>query len=63
VWLNGVQQNAAASALGLSSSGTSVRLGNNTAGDGAFTGSLGEVRIYDRALAPSEIWDIYSGNG
>ena len=63
IWMNGVQQAAAATALGLSNPGSSVRFGNNAASDGAFTGSLGEVRIYDRALAPSEIWDIYTGNG
>ncbi|HEY3910388.1 MAG TPA: hypothetical protein VGM07_10895 [Stellaceae bacterium] len=40
-----------------------MRLGNNTLGDGALTGSLSETRIYDRALAPAEIWDIYTGNG
>lgn len=64
VWVNGVLGAEAASSFVLGTGiGQPVQFGNNSGGDGAMTGSIGDVRLYDRALAPSEIWDIYTGNG
>jgi hypothetical protein len=38
-------------------------LGRRNDGTVYHDGRLGELRIYDRVLAASEVWDVYQGNG
>jgi Concanavalin A-like lectin/glucanases superfamily len=40
-----------------------VIVGRRNNGTGYHAGLIGETRLYNRALAPSEVWDIYTGNG
>ena len=42
--------------------GSSVCLGNNFAGQFNFDGTLGTIRVYDRALSAVEIAQIYNAS-
>ena len=55
LYVNGTQVAAVASSGKLSQSGQPLRFGGNTVFSEWFSGTLDEIRIYNRALTPAEI--------
>ena len=58
-YLDGVLVSVETSALTLFVGNTYVQLGTYDHGSYWFDGSLDEVRVYNRALTPSEVWEEY----
>ncbi len=66
LYLDGVLIGSAAQTGAIVASAQSLYFGtdeNHTTGSQWLDGDLFEARVYNRALAPSEIWDIYAGGG
>ncbi|SFG62988.1 sialidase-1 [Actinopolymorpha cephalotaxi] len=67
MWVDGVQVAAATSPAGSVTEGKEfgvqgIHIGERVDGTSRFRGSLDEVRVYRRALSPSEITRLYETN-
>jgi hypothetical protein len=58
-YLNGVPQTVTPAPF-VSHDSNYLYIGRNSAGSGPLVGSLDEIRIYNRALSPSEVLDLYN---
>lgn len=63
VYLNGISDATPAARTGtITYSGSSKNIGKRPAGGALFNGTIDEVRMYDRGLSSSEIYNLYLGS-
>ncbi len=59
IYEDGVLQGFSPGTTGIMGSNTAVVIGNNGSGAGFWKGAMDEVRVYNRVLPASEVWDLY----
>ena len=62
LYVDGDEVGSAAGPLSIASNDLSLGIGADSAGDSGLSGSMDDVRLYDRALSPSEIADLAAVN-
>ena len=61
VYVDGIQQaEAARTGTSVNNSGTALELGRRQDAAEHYSGLIGDVRIYNRALSPSEVYQLYA---
>lgn len=60
VYVNGVQENSQTDTVNLGSNSNDVEMGRSYSAASYFNGKIDETRIYNRALSPREVRDLYN---